>query len=89
MTEVSDYRIAAASREEWAARALRAEERVGRLESQLARVIDALIRKGTDRDGGWGWPRFDDEMREILGEIGRAKRSPATIGAKPEGGAEE
>lgn len=49
------------------------EERINMLESRLARVISALIRKDTDQDGDWGWQSFREELKEIRREIGRAK----------------
>lgn len=31
----------------------------------IAKLVDALLRRGTERDGAWGWPSFEDELREM------------------------
>ena len=41
------------------------EERVARLETTLAILMDAMDRKDTERDGNWGYPPFRAELREL------------------------
>lgn len=59
MTEVSDYRIAAASREEWAARALRAEDKVKELTANIitARHTLSVLARWLDIT--------DEELRDL------------------------
>lgn len=42
-----------------------AQERINRLERIVAILMDALDRKGTERDGNWGYPPFKAELAEL------------------------
>ena len=39
----------------------------------LAKLVDALLRKGTAQDGNWGWPAFHDELREMQASLDQTK----------------
>lgn len=48
----------------------------------MAKLIDALLRKGSEHDGNWGFPDFYDElrqMRESLSETDALKKYPKTF----------
>jgi hypothetical protein len=45
------------------------EERLERLEGVVIKLCDALQRKGTERDGNWGYPRFEQELVEIKTDL--------------------
>jgi hypothetical protein len=46
------------------------EERIERLERLVCKLADALLRRNSDQDGGYGFPSCNGEMREILDELG-------------------
>lgn len=48
----------------------------------MAKLIDALLRKGTEQDGNWGYPSFRaelEEMRKSLDETDALKKCPKTF----------
>jgi hypothetical protein len=54
-------------------------ERIIRLERVVAMLMDALDRRGTERDGNWGYPTFITELRGLrfyLANVDRQERRP-------------
>lgn len=45
-------------------------QRIDRLERLVCKMADAMLRRGTDQDGGYGFPSSTTEMREVLAELG-------------------
>lgn len=48
----------------------------------LAKLIDALLRKDTEKDGNWGYPSFEKELREMrqsLEDTDGLKEHPKTF----------
>jgi hypothetical protein len=63
---VSDYRVEAATKEEWAERAFRAEEKVAKLQEEL-KWLEALEAAGVDN---WSGIEYAHElMREFEDEV--------------------
>lgn len=46
------------------------EKRVERLENLLGRIVDALYKKDSIRDGNWGHPSFYTVIGEVRKELG-------------------
>lgn len=40
----------------------------------VAKLVEALERKGTEQDGNWGYPMFKEELAEIKAEL---QKTPA------------
>lgn len=36
-----------------------------RLIAIIKQLVDALVRRGGELDGNWGYPHYQDELREI------------------------
>lgn len=45
------------------------EEHVKRLENNLLILCSALLRKGTDQDGNYGWPSFRQEVESLVANL--------------------
>jgi hypothetical protein len=45
------------------------KERIERLERLVAKMADALLRWGMERDGNWGEPSFHSEIGEIARDL--------------------
>ena len=42
----------------------------------LIELIDALLRKGTDQDGNWGFPPVREQLRRMLDKLSALPADP-------------
>lgn len=45
----------------------------------LLELIDALLRKGTEQDGNWGFPSFHEQLRLIRHRLIEDSQSAALV----------